>query len=188
MPEIMRQFGQTIVVAVAGGLIFAMLFSMWPSGGSVLDDLGSRASTPLNERTVTGAGTAGFDQHSSRSLPGVVVNSQATQGVAFPLTDKFTITAADGGVWSRADGGFILDGVNRGGLVQIESIVSSDGTEHVGGLIGDHHTAKVELSQATGTVKFLAAGVYRIRLRVMDQDNVEAFYTFPLVVDFVLND
>lgn len=188
MPEIMRQFGQTIVVAVAGGLLIAMLFTLWPGEGSVLDEIGSSASSQLIDRATTGAGTAGFDQHSARSLPTAAVNGAAVKGVAFNLVDKFTITDADGAVWSHAAGGFVLNGANRGDLVQIESIASGDGTEHVGGLTGDHRTSKVELSQATAMAKFLEPGVYRVRLRVMDQDNVEASYTIPLVVDFTLND
>lgn len=188
MPEIMRQFGQTIVVALAGGLLITMLFVLWPNGGSVLDDIGSRASRQLDDRAVTGAGTVGFDQHSSRSLPKAAVNGSTAQGVAFTLVDKFTITSSDGGVWSHTGGGFMVDGSNQGGLVQIESIVSTDGTEHVGGLTGNYSTSMVELSQATGTARFLRPGVYLVRLRVMDHDNVEATYTLPLVVDFALSD
>lgn len=189
MPEIMRQFGQTIVVALAGGLLIALLFVLWPSGtGSVLDEIGSHASGQLGERTETGVGTATFDNHSGRSAPKAAGTGSVMQGVALSLVDQFIITDSDGAVWNHAARGFILDGVNRGGLVQIESITSSDGTEHVGGLAGDYHTDKLDLSQATGTVKFLETGVYRVRLRILDHDNVEASYTIPIVVDFVLRD
>lgn len=188
MPEIMRQFGQTIVVALAAGLLITMLFVLWPGGGNVLSDVGSRSSSQLDERAVTGTGTEKFDEHSGRSLPKAAVNGSAAQDVEFNLVDKFTVTAADGAVWSQADRGFMLDGINQGGLVQIESITSSDGTEHVGGLTGDHHTSKLELSQATGTAKFLEPGIYRVQLRILDHDNVEATYTIPFVVDFSLND
>ena len=187
MPEIMRQFGQTIIVAVSGALILALLFFIWPSGsGSVLDDVGSKAGSQLAERQVTGVGTEKFKDHSGRSVPKAASNGSALQGVAFTLVDKFTITDADGAVWRQANRGFMLAGTNRGGLVQVESITSSDGTEHVGGLAGTYSTDKVQLSQTTGTVKFLQPGVYRVRLRVLDYDNVEATYTFPFVVDFKL--
>lgn len=189
MPEIMRQFGQTIVVAVAAALLFTLLFVTWPGGGSILDDIGSRGSVQLEERAVTGGvGSPAFDEHSGRSLPVAVGNGTALQGDSFLLADKFKITSTDGGVWDQAQRGFMLDGINRGGLVQIESIVSTDGTEHVGGLVGDYATTMLKLSQSTGTVQFLEPGVYRVRLRVMDHDNIEASYTIPLVVDFVLHD
>lgn len=185
MPEIMRQFGQTIIVALSGVMIIGLLFVLWPSGsGSVLNDVGTRAGTQLDERAMTGTGTAKFDDHSERSVPKAVVKGSVMKGKTFTLVDGFTITDTDGAVWSHSGGGFMLSGSNRGGLVQIESIVSSDGTEHVGGLTGDYRTDKLELSQATGSVKFLESGVYRVRLRVMDHDNVEATYTIPLVVDF----
>jgi hypothetical protein len=181
----MRQFGQTIVVAVSAALIIALLFVLWPSGsGSVLDDVGSRADSQLAERPVTGGGTEEFNDHSGRSVPKAAVNGSVMHNVEFTLIDKFTITDADGAVWSHANRGFMLGGTSRGGLVQIESIASSDGTEHVGGLSGNYSTDKVEFSQTTGTVKFLEPGVYRVRLRVLDYDNVEATYTIPLVVDF----
>ena len=189
MPEIMRQFGQTIIVALGGALLVALLFVLWPSdSGNVLDDLGERASGQLDQRAVTGAGTAQFNDHSGRSNPTAAVTGTVLAGTQLVLFDQFTITDADGAVWSNTDGSFVRDGVPLGGLVQIESIVSSDGAEHVGGLTGNYVTDKVELSQATGTARFLEPGVYRIRLRVLDYDNVEATYTIPLVVDFALED
>jgi hypothetical protein len=185
MPEIMRQFGQTIVVAAGGALIMALLFVLWPSGsGNVLNDVGSRASGQLAERPVTGEGTKTFSDHSGRSVPKAAVKGPAVQNVAFTLVDQFTLTDADGAVWSQANRGFMLGGTNRGGLVQVESITSSDGTEHVGGLSGSYSTDKVVFSQTTGIVTFLQPDIYRVRLRVLDYDNVEATYTIPLVVDF----
>lgn len=188
MPEIMRQFGQTIIVALAGAMLITMLFVLWPAEGGIVGDIGSRANTQLEERSGTGAGTAAFTTHSGRSLPLAVSNGSAREDEAFTLHDKFKITSADGAVWNQAKRGFMQGSANRGGLVQIESIVSADGTEHVGGLTGNHNTSMVKLSQATGTVTFVEPGVYRIRMRVMDHDNIEATYTIPLVVDFVLHD
>lgn len=189
MPEIMRQFGQTIIVALAGAMLIAGLFVFWPSdSGNVMDDLGQRAGTQILDRSTTGTGTTTFDDHSGRSVPAASVNGPVQRGVELALFDNFTITDADGAVWSNTDGGFVLDGAPLGGLVQIESITSADGTEHVGGLTGQYATDKVELDQATGVATFLEPGVYRVRLRVMDHDNVEATYTIPLVVDFVLED
>lgn len=188
MPEIMRQFGQTIIVAIAAGLLLTLLFVSWPHGGSVMDEIGSTANGQLEERAVTGTGSVAFDKHSARSLPQVVGKGASVPvGESFILSDKFTITSFDG-VWNGATGSFMAGDTRLGGSVHIESIVSSDGTEHVGGLAGDYSTAKVKLSQASGTVQFLEPGVYLVGLRVMDQDNVEAKFTIPLVVDFALND
>ena len=189
MPEIMRQFGQTIIVALGAVMLMVLLFVMWPSdSGSALDDIGARAGVQIAEREGTGVSSAVFDAHLGRSVPKVVTNGSAPSGVELSLYDSFTITDSDGAVWDNSTGGFVRDGVALGGLVQIESIVSSDGTEHVGGLAGDYATDKVELSQATGSVKFLEPGVYYVRVRVLDHDNVEASYTIPLIVDFALTE
>lgn len=187
MPEIMRQFGQTIVVAVAGTLLIAMMFVMWPSGsGSVLDDLGARAGGPLQERAVTGAGTEAFAAHAGRTAPQARVKGPVVQGVEFILLDQFTITADGGAEWSQAQKAFMLHGSNRGGVVQVESITSADGTEHLGRIPGQPSTDTVEFSPKTGAVTFSEPGLYRVGLRMLDGENVEATSTIPLVVDFAL--
>lgn len=189
MPEIMRQYGPAMVVAVAAVLLLSLLFGLWPNGsGSVLNEVGSRASGQLSERPGTGAGTTGFDERSNRSLPKASLNGAARQGVEFALLDLFMITDSDGAAWSTADRAFMLDGAARGGVVYIESITSRDGTEHVGGLTGSYSTDALQLSQDTGLITFHEAGVYRVRLKVLDLENTQASYTIPVVVDFALRD
>lgn len=187
MSEIMRQFGQTVLVAAAFGLLMTLLFVGWPGGGNILSDIGTQSSQQLDDRAVTGTGTDNFSEHSGRSLPVVAGRASALQGETFLLADKFNITSSDGAVWNQSKKGFMLGAANKGGLVQIESIVSADGTEHIGGLTGNYDTAKVKLAQSTGVVSFKEPGVYRVRIRVMDYDNVEATFTIPFVVDFVLS-
>jgi hypothetical protein len=192
MPEIMRQYGQTIVVAVAGVMIVALLFALWPSesgaegSGSVVDDIGARAAVQLDS-PLTGASTSEFGEHARRVWPTATINGSVQQRESFTLVDQFTITDADSAAWSVDAKAFVLAGESHGGVVQVESITSSDGVEHVGGLTGEFTTDRVTFSQDSGQVTFFKAGVYRIRLSVMDTDNVEATYTIPLVVDFVVD-
>lgn len=186
MPEIMRQYGPTMIVAVAGVLLVALLFGAWTGGGSVLDDIGARSSSQLAERPGTGAGTAAFDAQSERSLPTATLAGGATQNQELLLLDLFTIADSDGAVWSAADRAFVRDGALVGGTVLVESITSRDGTEHVSGLTGTSSTPMLELNQDTGVATFKEAGVYRVRLKVLDHDNVEASYTIPIVADFAL--
>lgn len=191
MPEIMRQYGQTLVVAIAGALLISLLFVTWPSSaageesGSVLHDIGARASQRL-EGAGAGASTARFDDYAARVAPTLALKGPVKQHDEFVLVNQFTIADADGAVWDADVGSFVLDGVSHGGLVQIESIVAPDGSENIGGFTGEHVSEWVAHSQESGDVTFTRAGVYQVRVYVKDGDNVDATFTVPLVVDFVM--
>lgn len=197
MPEIMRQYGQTMIVAVAGAALCALLFATWPAAsgpddqaaaGSVIEHVGAGAAAML-EGSSTGTGTAVFDEHAARKAPRAAARKSVRQHETFTLLDAFKIVDSDGARWDAEQRTFVLDGQARGGAVWITSVRAPSGTELVGALTGTHESAELTLVQTqssaarVGTATFHKVGVYQVRLRVMDGHNLEATYTIPLAVD-----
>lgn len=190
MPEIIRQYGQTILVAIAGVMLVALLFVAWPSesgDGSVLTAVGETTTRQIAD-TSTGAGTAQFAQHASRTVPTIATTGTILQGEPFRVSDRIIVTDSDGAVWNSTRGRFVVGSAEYAGVVQVESIASSDGVEHVTGLHGTHTTEALTIDQSIGQITFLRPGIYHMRIRALDRSNVEATYTIPVVVDFVVQD
>lgn len=179
MPEIMRQYGQTILVAVAGMLLCALLFVSWPSGGNVLSDIGSRSATQIENtgQTANGAATQRFDERAGRTRPQARLLGTVTERTPVALVDLFEITDADGATWSSTAQTFLKNGSGMGGSVEVLSLTASN-TPDVN-LIND----TTVYDRTSGQATFPNPGVYRVRLRILDHDNVEAVYAFNLAVD-----
>jgi hypothetical protein len=192
MPEILRQYGQTLLAAASIALLFVILFVAWPRG-SVLADVGARASTQIQGKGQTaGAAAARFDEHATRALPTARANGHATERTTLQLTNQFLITDADGATWQHSGDDtaeFLFeDGTGNGGSVSVESITAPDGTQLIetpGDLV---NTSRLLYDPATDYALFRAPGIYRIRLRLLDHDNTEATYTIPLTVDALVKD
>lgn len=189
MPEIMRQYGPTMVVAIAGAMLVGLLFAGWPTGGSgsVLEHVGASAATQL-EGSTTGGGTQVFEGHAARKTPVASARGSVRQHETSLLTDAFRIVDSEGATWDSAARTFVAGGNSRGGSVWITSVLSPTGTELVGALTGIQKSPELTLVQTengsrVGRATFHKPGIYRVRLRVMDGRNLEATYTIPLTVD-----
>ncbi len=187
MPEIMRQYGQTMLVIITVTLISTLLFTTWPSnGGNVLSAVGAAATSQMASQDRGGerAGSQRFDEHAARQAPQARAKGPIKEGIPTLLTDQFAITDSDGATWHRTagpHGEFVTpDGAGNGGAVQVESLTAPDGTE----LVNNTSLYIPTTDQAT----FPSSGIYRVRMRILDHDNVEAIYTIALTVDLTTED
>jgi hypothetical protein len=191
MPEILRQYGQAALVAVTIALLAALLAA--GPGGGVLSNIGAQASTQIQDTGQSGgAAAASFDKHATRALPTAQAKGHITERTTFPLTDQFLITDADGAIWQRKgdDAGEFLfeDGTGNGGRVSVAGITAPDGTELIDDPSALVNTSRLLYDPASDYALFRQAGIYRVRLRIVDHDNVEASYTIPLTVDALVKD
>jgi hypothetical protein len=191
MAEILRHYGQALLVAAAIALLIALLFVAWPHG-SVLTDVGARATTQIQDTGQSeGAAAASFDKHANRALPTARAKGHITERAAIELTGQFLITDADGATWQhKGDTGEFLfeDGTGNGGRVSVESITASDGTELIDDSADLVNTSRLLYDPASDYALFRQAGIYRVRLRIVDHDNTGATYTIPLTVDALVKD
>jgi len=181
MPEIMRHYGQTILVAVAGMLLCALLFVSWPNaGGNVLADIGARSTTQIENtgQNASGAATQRFDDRAKRTRPQArFIGRGNTADTTFDLIDGFRITDADGATWSSMNHSFTKGGKSNGGSLDVVSISAANAPTVN---LADNPAI---FNRTTGLVAFPEAGVYQVRLKIFDRDNVGGVYAFNLSVD-----
>lgn len=187
MEEIFKQYGPTIVTAVAAGLLFAILFASWGGAidGSIFTYVGDKSVESQLEDVVVDAteydtqeDKQQLDTFASRALPTVATNGHVKEHQSFVLVDAFTIKDCDGRIWKQSQKQFVGSSDTKSGVVQILSITDSEGHEYI-----DNATV---FNKNTYTVNFQSAGTYYVTLRVLDYYNVETNVKVPLAVDLAL--
>lgn len=182
MDELFKQYGPSMITAVAFASIVFILFQAWNrpnSDGSVLTDIGNYVGEELGDATdyESHADKQMFDEYANRSMPIVKVKGHVKEKTSFLLVDAFTITDHDGYVFNSTTKMFESGGSSQSGVVRVLSITDRFGTEFI------ENTAVYD--KTTGYITFPRVDSYVVKLRVLDCYNVETVVNCSLPVDML---
>lgn len=184
MQEIVKQYGDAILIGFVGFFLLVMLFFAWPSDdGTFLGSVGEQVEQSVDRRVVDWGsqkdGTA-LNTHAKRNKPTAKTKKHAVEKQMISVTDLFLLTDHDGRTWVSTEKVWKKNGGDtKTGVVDILSIKNSSGQE----LVDQTYDGIPVWNRDTQMLRFPEPDTCLVKLRVMDYDNVEATYEIPVAVD-----
>lgn len=203
MNELYKAYGQTILIAMVIGMLFAIIFSSWNNGTGYMTTVGEDVGFILADSDDGDVDTNDVNAVLNRDKPKITIKGHLDEKATYDLVNNFVITDADGYVWDYASKVFVNPSdasQTQPGKVIILSIRDSSGNYYYDSM--NHINRNYEYTtqtiydvtdvaagvynRDTGKVTFPLADSYTVKIRIMDCENVTTTVDCRISVDYVL--